>query len=61
MTKLVTRPATARDYVTFTHLFPELEVEDPLPGPEVFEGRMMATTIIAEADGAAVGYASLCM
>jgi GNAT superfamily N-acetyltransferase len=57
MTKLTTRSATAEDYPTFTRLFPELEVEDPLPGPEVFEGRMMATTIIAEADGAAAGYA----
>jgi GNAT superfamily N-acetyltransferase len=57
MTKLTTRRATAHDYALFTRLFPELEVEDPLPGPEVFEGRMMATTILAEADGVPVGYA----
>lgn len=51
------RAATATDYPVFAELFLELGVDDPVATPERFESEMLATTLIAERDGAIVGYA----
>lgn len=54
---MVIRPAIQGDYPTFARLFPELRVPDAVPAPETFEREMMATTLIAERDGAPAGLA----
>ena len=53
------RTATPGDYATFSRLFPELGVPDPVPGEAKFVRDMMATTLVAERDGVAVGVAFL--
>lgn len=54
---MVIRPANQGDYPLFARLFPELRVPDPVPSRARFETEMMATTLIAERDGAGVGAA----
>jgi len=52
---LLIRDAVAADYATFARLFPELETGDPIPDEARFTSELMATTIIAEEGGAALG------
>jgi len=49
------RPSSADDYPTFVRLFPELGVDDPLPGMEKWDREIRPTTFIAERDGRVVG------
>jgi GNAT superfamily N-acetyltransferase len=49
------RPARADDYSTFSRLFPELEVPDPVPERGRFETEMMPTSLIAEDGMAGLG------
>ena len=57
MTTPIIRGATADDYGTFTELFPELAVDDPVFPIERFVAEMVPTTLIAERGGRAAGYA----
>lgn len=50
------RDATAGDHPVFARLFPALGTDDPVLTPEQFTSRMLPTTIVAEEDGAPVGY-----
>jgi GNAT superfamily N-acetyltransferase len=50
------RDATADDYPVFARLFPALGVDDPVLTPSQFASRMLPAVIIAEEDGAALGY-----
>lgn len=54
---LTIRAARAGDYPTFARLFPELATGDPVPGPERFDAVLRPTTLLAEEDAAAAGYA----
>lgn len=51
------RDATIADYPTFARLFLELKVDDPVLSVDRFESEMLGTTLVAENDGAPVGYA----
>lgn len=51
------RAARDGDYAAYARLFPELRVPDPVPDEARFAAEMMATTLIAERDGAPVGVA----
>lgn len=53
---LTVRPATPDDHAAFARLFPRLEVDDETPSPARFEAEMVATTRLAELDGAIAGY-----
>ncbi len=53
---LVLRPAEASDHAVFARLFTELQTDEQVPSAAVFEREMMATTRIAENNGAGVGY-----
>lgn len=50
------RPATADDYDAFARLFPELRVDDPTPSREKWAAELVPTALVAEVDGAVVGY-----
>ena len=50
------RSATPVDHATFARLFPELGVDDPVWEPPRFEAEMMPRMLVAEEDGAALGY-----
>ena len=50
------RPARADDYEAYTGLFPELEIDDLIPPRDSWLREQRATTLVAELDGAAVGY-----
>jgi len=54
---LLIRPAHAGDYATFTRLFPELGVDDPVPSLERWSAELAPTTLIAERAARPVGYA----
>jgi ribosomal protein S18 acetylase RimI-like enzyme len=51
------RPAVAADYEAFAQLFPQLGTGDPLPPRDRFVHELARTTILAEHQGRAVGYA----
>jgi GNAT superfamily N-acetyltransferase len=51
------RPAVPADYDTYTRLFPELGVDDPIPGRERWEAELLPGTLILEEDGAPIAYA----
>ena len=50
------RPARDADYAAFTQLFPELRVDDPTPSVETWRAKMLATTLVADDGGEAIGY-----
>ena len=54
--EFVVRPATPEDYAAFARLFPELEVDDPVPGPAMWASEYAPFAWIAEARGAILGY-----
>lgn len=51
------RPATSADHADFVRLFPELGTDDAIFDGERFAREMVPTTLIAEREGRAVGYA----
>jgi GNAT superfamily N-acetyltransferase len=51
------RPAVPQDYATYTRLFPELGVEDPVPPRARWEAELLPGTLILEEAGAPIGYA----
>lgn len=50
------RPASSGDYAAFASLFPELEVDDPVPSPQAWESVLAPCTRVAVAGGDVVGY-----
>ncbi len=50
------RPASGGDYTAFASLFPELEVDDPIPPPQVWESVLAPCTRVAVAGEDVVGY-----
>jgi len=52
-----TRPAIEADYSTFLRLFPELQVEDPVPTLDAFRDRMVSRTLVLERANEPAGYA----
>jgi ribosomal protein S18 acetylase RimI-like enzyme len=54
--ELVVRNATLDDYLAFSRLFPELLVDDPVPGLDVWVSALVPSTWIAARDGEVLGY-----
>jgi GNAT superfamily N-acetyltransferase len=50
------RPARVDDYADFTRLFAELAVPDPIPSADAWRDQLAPRTLVAERDGAVVGY-----
>lgn len=50
------RPASGGDYAAFASLFPELEVDDPVPPPQVWESVLAPCCRVAVAGEDVVGY-----
>lgn len=50
------RPAFGRDYAAFASLFPELEVDDPVPSPEAWESVLAPCCRVAVAGEDVIGY-----
>ena len=50
------RRATVEDYPSFSRLFPELLVEDPVPSPEIWASTYLASTWVAARGGDVMGY-----
>lgn len=50
------RPAEARDYADFCRLFPHLEVDDPVPSPQVWEAVLVPSALVAEDGEGVIGY-----
>jgi GNAT superfamily N-acetyltransferase len=53
---VVVRWAAPDDYVGFTRLFPELQVDDPLPARELWTWAMVPSTFVAARGQTIVGY-----
>lgn len=56
---MLLRPARADDYPAFLRLLPELGVDDPVPPPDRWADDFVPRTIIAERDGAVLGYCAV--
>lgn len=52
----VVRRASPADYPAFSRLFPELQVDDPVPGPEVWASAYVPSTWIAARGDDVLGY-----
>jgi GNAT superfamily N-acetyltransferase len=50
------RRATPDDYLSFSRLFPELLVDDPVPGPEVWASTCLPSTWVAVRAAEMLGY-----
>jgi GNAT superfamily N-acetyltransferase len=52
----IVRRATPEDYPSFARLFPELLVDDPVPGPETWASTFVPSTWVAARDAVVIGY-----
>ncbi len=50
------RRASLEDYPRFAQLFPELLVDDPVPGPEIWASTYVPSTWVAARGGEVLGY-----
>lgn len=50
------RRASPDDYRAFTGLFPELQVDDPVPGPEIWASTLVPSTWVASLGEDVLGY-----
>jgi ribosomal protein S18 acetylase RimI-like enzyme len=50
------RPASGADYAAFASLFPELEVDDPVPSPQSWESVLAPCSWVAVAGEEVIGY-----
>lgn len=50
------RAAAADDYDAFARLFPELQVDDPVPSRETWTTELVPTAFVADLEGAVVAY-----
>lgn len=50
------RSATPDDYEAYARLFPEMDLSDPVPGPDHYEANVMPEAAVWEEDGRVVGF-----
>jgi ribosomal protein S18 acetylase RimI-like enzyme len=55
-TSLLIRPATTGDYEAFARLFPELGIDDPVPGRDAWTSFLASGTRVAERDATIIAY-----
>jgi len=56
MTSFTIRPASGADYAAFASLFPELEVDDPVPPPHIWESVLAPRSWVVVAGEEVIGY-----
>jgi ribosomal protein S18 acetylase RimI-like enzyme len=54
--EFVVRRASPDDYLAFSGLFPDLEVDDPVPGPEIWASAFVPSTWVAARGEEVLGY-----